>query len=315
MSPKISIIIPCYNQAFIIEETLESVYKQVFSDWECIIIDDGSTDRSKEICNRWCEKDARFKYFYKKNGGLSSARNYGIEKSLGKYIQFLDSDDLIGIEKLKLDIEAFNKDEKVDLIYSAPLFFYENNNGLKIYFDKYPKGYLATKSFFNNEGIDTILENNFTVVSSPLVKKAIINEVGGFNTSLKSNEDWEFWARLFFKGTNIYYRSTDSEDSKTLIRVLKNSMSTNFKTMLSSELEVRRMFDDYIEKFGSDKKNKLVYINSKHSFRLNLYSKKKNIANDLVALSKLSDNKLASSKFIFSSILKYIKFMIFNKGK
>ena len=225
MSPKVSVIIPCYNQAFIIEETLESVYLQTFSDWECIIIDDGSIDNSKDVCDIWCAKDARFKYFYKNNGGLSSARNHGIEKSIGTYLQFLDSDDLIGKDKLKLDIEVFEKDKSIGLVYSEPLFFYENEDNVKVYFNKFPEGYLKKESYLKNEGIDKILENNFTVVSSPLILKQLINEVGKFNTALRSNEDWEFWARLFFNGTNVYFRDSVSPDAKTLIRVLKNSIS------------------------------------------------------------------------------------------
>lgn len=273
MSPKVSVIIPCYNQAFIIEETLESVYLQTFSEWECIIVDDGSTDNSKDICDIWCAKDARFKYFYKNNGGLSSARNYGIEKSLGTYLQFLDSDDLIGKDKLKLDVEAFRQNETIGLVYSLPAFFTCDATNNRVYFDKYPDDYLAKKSYLKNEGIDKILENNFTVVSAPLVLKKLVLQIGNFNTKLKSNEDWEFWSRIFFNNTYVYYRNAVSDDSKTLIRVLNNSMSTDFDRMLDSEIEVRKIFENYIntlEDNFSNNKKKLHFINYKNIFRLSL---------------------------------------------
>ena len=89
---KVSIIIPCYNQAEFLEETLGSVLKQTHTNWECLIVNDGSTDVTEKIAQQFISKDQRFKYFFKENGGLSSARNYGLDQSTGNYIQFLDSD-------------------------------------------------------------------------------------------------------------------------------------------------------------------------------------------------------------------------------
>ena len=95
MKPLISVIVPCYNQESFLNETLDSIYNQTFQIWECIIIDDGSTDNSKEIALKWCALDERFKYFFQLNGGLSNARNKGLHIAKGDYIQLLDGDDLI----------------------------------------------------------------------------------------------------------------------------------------------------------------------------------------------------------------------------
>lgn len=92
-NPKISIIVPCYNQATYINRCLESVIIQDFENWECLLINDGSTDETESICLDWTQRDERFKYFFKENGGLSSARNLGMSKAEGNYIFFLDSDD------------------------------------------------------------------------------------------------------------------------------------------------------------------------------------------------------------------------------
>jgi glycosyltransferase involved in cell wall biosynthesis len=78
MNPKISVIVPCYNQAIYLDECLQSVLDQTHENWECIIVNDGSTDHTEETAKKWTEKDARFIYIYKKNGGLSSARNAGL---------------------------------------------------------------------------------------------------------------------------------------------------------------------------------------------------------------------------------------------
>ena len=98
--PKISIIVPCYNQSQFLDACLHSVFTQSHSNWECIIVNDGSTDRTEEISLAWCKKDDRFFYNRKENGGLSSARNIGLEASKGNYIQFLDADDLLDVKKL-----------------------------------------------------------------------------------------------------------------------------------------------------------------------------------------------------------------------
>lgn len=91
--PLISIIVPCYNQSQYLDECLQSVLDQTYPDWECIIVNDGSPDNTEEVARKWVEKDVRFKYFYKENGGLSSARNFGILKSEGVFVFFIDADD------------------------------------------------------------------------------------------------------------------------------------------------------------------------------------------------------------------------------
>ena len=98
MNDLISIIIPIYNTEKYLKRCLDSVINKSYENLEIILINDGSTDASEEICKDYLEKDKRIKYFKKANGGLSSARNYGIKKSTGKYIGFVDSDDVISYD-------------------------------------------------------------------------------------------------------------------------------------------------------------------------------------------------------------------------
>lgn len=93
--PDISIIVPIYNNEQYLLKCFESLCAQTLSDFEVILVDDGSTDKTASICRAYCERDARFKYFYKPNGGLVSARKFGIEKARGKYIGYVDADDWI----------------------------------------------------------------------------------------------------------------------------------------------------------------------------------------------------------------------------
>ena len=85
-TPAISVVVACYNHAVYLSEALNSIYIQSFNNWECLIVDDGSTDNTKEVAEKWLKIDNRFRYIYQNNKGVSSARNLGISKARGKYI-------------------------------------------------------------------------------------------------------------------------------------------------------------------------------------------------------------------------------------
>src|SRR5687768_4264400 len=104
----ITVIVPCFNQGVFLSEALQSVSDQTHVNWECIIINDGSTDGTEKIALEWQKKDSRFKYVFKKNGGLSSARNKGLEIATGDFLQFLDADDRISPDKFKESLRQSN---------------------------------------------------------------------------------------------------------------------------------------------------------------------------------------------------------------
>ena len=93
--PSVSVVVPVYNAEKYLRQCLDSILSQSFSDWECILVDDGSGDGSAQICDEYANKDARFRTFHQENAGVSSARNFGIEKASGEYLVFLDSDDFL----------------------------------------------------------------------------------------------------------------------------------------------------------------------------------------------------------------------------
>lgn len=106
----ISVIIPVYNRDYCLSRCLESVLQQTFADWECILIDDGSTDRTLSVCYSYVEKDSRFRVYSQPNGGVSVARNRGLEQACGEYIAFIDSDDWVDSDYLRLLYESVGKD-------------------------------------------------------------------------------------------------------------------------------------------------------------------------------------------------------------
>lgn len=117
MSSVVSIIIPVYNVAPFLEVCLQSVADQTFKEWECILVDDGSTDGSGVICDNWLEEDQRFRVIHQSNRGVSVARNTGISAAVGKYVVFVDADDWV--EETYLSDLLDKSDDSVDLILSG----------------------------------------------------------------------------------------------------------------------------------------------------------------------------------------------------
>lgn len=114
-NPTVTVILPTYNRSSFLKETIQSVLNQSHENLELIVVDDGSTDNSKEIVELIVDK--RVKYFYKKNGGVSSARNFGIDLAEGDFISFVDSDDLLDSNKLEAQLKAFASDDTIDAVY------------------------------------------------------------------------------------------------------------------------------------------------------------------------------------------------------
>lgn len=176
--PLISVVVPCYNQAQYLDECLQSVLDQTYENWECIIVNDGSPDNTEEVAQKWIQKDSRFKYLYKENGGLSSARNAGIEIANGRWILPLDCDDKIANRYLELAAQEFSKN--YSLIYCDSEFFGD------------VVGAFALPEF----NFEEILYQNL-IFCSAIFPKSAWETVKGYDTNLiYGREDWEFWINL-----------------------------------------------------------------------------------------------------------------------
>src|SRR6185312_5477330 len=121
--PLVSVIVPCFNHGIYLGECLESILIQTYQNWECIIIDNGSTDNTKQVSESYIQKDKRFKYIYNSVKGVSLARNTGIKNSVGKYILPVDADDKIAPPYISEAVAVLEKRENVKLVYcNAKLF-------------------------------------------------------------------------------------------------------------------------------------------------------------------------------------------------
>lgn len=112
----VSIIVTCYNQSNYLEKAVNSVLAQTYSKLECIIVDDGSSDQTKDVAEGLVQQDSRVQYFYKPNGGVSSARNFGLDKAQGDWLQFLDADDWLNSDKIRFQLSCVNPAIEADII-------------------------------------------------------------------------------------------------------------------------------------------------------------------------------------------------------
>lgn len=174
----ISVIIPVYNTAPYLDRCVQSVIDQVYQDWECILVDDGSTDESGRLCDKWASHDSRIKVIHQTNQGVSVARNYGIEASLGEYIVFIDSDDWVegdylsglvenvrGTELVVSGIVREKQGESVDVICPPSSDVFELNPQGAHFFILLNQYYLLYAPYNKLYKADVIKENN---VSFPI---------------------------------------------------------------------------------------------------------------------------------------------------
>lgn len=194
----VSIIIPCYNQVHFLPEALQSVLDQTYNHWECVIVDDGSPDNTEEIAANWIKKDSRFYYYKKKNEGVGTARNLGIQKAKGNFIQFLDADDVIALDKIAVSIAAIEQ-HKVDVVCTNYLMFDGNLTNTKAVFSE-----LAAFDFtFYN--LARYWNDGFTIPIHCWFFKADLFDAVMFPEGLTAQEDWIVWLRIFQKSPKTFY--------------------------------------------------------------------------------------------------------------
>ena len=245
-NPLISVVIPAYNAGQFLDETLESVLSQTYENWECIIVNDGSTDNTESVAKKWCEKDSRFRLTNKENGGLSSARNWGIKESKAEYIAFLDADDILTPDSLEVRINVLIE-QNVDLVATK----------LQHFTDKLPK---VSKNnarqdvlYYAKEGLTQLMAFNKVTPSTVLCKKSVMDEVGGF-TWHKKAEDLHCWLKVLFAGYKIYR----IDETLLLYRLVENSMSSTDRNCSKEVFEIIYRFKDEILSLDIDLQ---IYIN------------------------------------------------------
>jgi len=190
-NPRVTVIIPCYNDGKYIDDAINSILNQTYHDFQIIVVDDGSTD-AYTIDKLNNLKYPKTRVLYKTNGGVSSARNFGAKQSDSEYLVFLDADDFFDNTYLEKGVKILDNYPEVGGISNYTRYFYEENPD-KITDYYRPKG----------GGIENfLLENNGC--SNTLIRYKCWVDAGGYDENLLSHEDWDFWIKITKKGWLVY---------------------------------------------------------------------------------------------------------------
>lgn len=235
----VSIIMPAYNAENFISESIESVIGQTYANWELIIVDDGSTDNTRNVVHRYINRDTRIHYFFQENARQAKARNTGIKNSKGDIIAFLDADDLWLPQKLELSLKEFYNGEQDVLFTDAYIF---NNSAQLSDYENLPNINIVAKTYHGNEGLNAFLyENRIPILTVIATRESILN-VNCFREENKGGtEDYELWLNLL--ANNHIIRGTDLKLS--LYRIHSNSTTaTN-----NMDINVIKMFSRFFTEY------------------------------------------------------------------
>lgn len=262
MNQLVSIVVPCYNQAQYLDEALQSLYDQTHSNWECIIVNDGSIDHTAEIAHEWVAKDSRFFYIYKENGGVSSARNLGIESAKGEFILTLDADDKYGSTFIEKALTIVQENENVGIVSCWGVHFVKD----KQFGENKPNGRNIEDFLFKNDAIGT-----------SLFRKECWKKVGGYDGDSRNGyEDWEFyisvcklgWKVHIIEETLFFYRQHNGSRRTIMNQQYKDNMAYIY--IKHKDLYLSH-YEDFVNHFLDSivsEKREYVKIKNKMEFKI-----------------------------------------------
>lgn len=305
----ITVIIPIYNSSKYLNKCIRSVLEQTYSDFELLLINDGSTDNSCEICNDWVEKDHRVKYFYKNNSGASSARNYGLNMAQGEWIIFIDSDDFVLPEYLA-DLYKVVKDNPcIDLCISGLLIY---RNGEKSQSICFQNSIYSSKDY--SQLFAKLKIHKFGYSVGKLYKMSIIAEHNiRFDDNICIAEDSIFMMNYILKCSQIAF----IDKCNYIYRVHANSLSTSvsiYEREFYSYNAYRDVINDMKEQYHMDDKSFLclyspivyfadrvlnsIYADSKTSYKSRLVK--------LKTVNIYEYKKFKKTNLLIEQMLKYL---------
>lgn len=211
-TPLVSIIIPTYNRAHLIGETLDSVLAQTYQNWECIVVDDGSSDATANVMEGYIAKDTRFKYYHRPSEHLpggNGARNYGLKRAEGDYIIFFDSDDLMTADHLEVKMNAI-KNTNFDYVITKTKFFESLDPWIE-------ERYKGIKEQFSVKNF--ILQEISWLTPDCCIKTTIAKSIN-FNEVIHSGQEFNYFSKLVLKSVNAIF----IENYVTLRRVHETSI-------------------------------------------------------------------------------------------
>lgn len=224
--PLVTIVIPVYNHEDYVLETLDSVFSQTFKDFEVVVVNDGSPDRTKELL-RPLVKAGRIRYIEQSNSGAAAARNRGIAEARGEFVAMLDDDDVWPFDRLNWQVEALQQHSDVVVVYGQAEFVLDGKScGI------HPAGPAPSGDVF-----DAFLREGW--IQSPgqaLIRRAALEMVGGLDADIWGTDDWDLWLRLSHQGkfqydprVSLRHRLHEKKASRDFLRMYHNGLRVVYK--------------------------------------------------------------------------------------
>jgi len=237
MIPKVSVIIPCFNYGRYLPDALNSLIGQSLQDWECILINNGSADNTRQVVEQYAGSDSRFIYVETDKSGPSAARNAGIRLARSPYIQFLDADDMLEKEKLAVHVLYLETNSGSGLVYGPARYFTDQDptrRDLSLWDPE--RKWMPEISGRGYPLIKTLLRYNIMTINSPVFRKSILEMTDVFSESMHGFEDWDLWLRMALEG--VHFSFVDAPETLALVRSHGSSLNKDTYTMRKDLLRI-----------------------------------------------------------------------------
>ena len=236
-APLVGVVIATHNYARFIPETLCSLQRQTYTHWECVIVDDGSTDDTAEVVRPFVEADGRIIYVIQSNCGQAAARNNALQIIGGEYVQFLDADDLIEERKLEKQIEFMERHTDVGIVYGGVRYFDADKPGERRHsLDDPDEPWMPGTSGRGENVLMELVSRNILAINSALLRRDVIDLVGLFDETTIV-EDWDYFIRCAAAGVN--FRFVDPDGTLALVRSHASSASKNLERSIEMHAALR----------------------------------------------------------------------------
>ena len=224
--PEVSVIIPTYNSARFLAESIQSVLHQTFTDFELLVIDDGSTDDTRQVVAQF-EGDLRASYFHQENRGGAAARNTGIKHSSGRFVAFLDADDLWFPGKLQSQVAVLRENSEVSVVHTALVLLQIDNQDREVSRRIHRRPTFRERTLYEELLYEMVITGS---ASSVIVRRDALDQVGPFDELIRIS-DYDMWQRLA-EHHNFYYL----DESLVCIRKHLANMSNDLEMMVENHL-------------------------------------------------------------------------------
>ena len=239
----VSVIVPAHNYARFLGQAIDSLRSQTYTDWECVVVDDGSTDGTAEIVAALAASDRRIAYVWQAAAGPSPARNAGLAVTFGEFVQFLDADDLLGPRKLQHQLEVFRQHPEADIVYGGVRYFVEDaaddgqEKAVRRWIERPTRRVVSGPE---ESALEALVDDNIMVVEAPLIRRTLLEKVGGFDPRIRRMEDWELWLRCALAGAYFTYDGAGDDEAMPHVRVHRASSSQDQIGMHQAAAGVRK---------------------------------------------------------------------------